>query len=111
MPSSVILAMQYMPAQEELYIAFRGGRGIYRYFDVLIEEWREFLEADSKGTYLNSVFKSREHPYRKVNPPIPTAPQENGPAGEPLEWGETWSLRKKSPYRVDPQSGEEQATA
>ena len=93
MPSSVIFAMQYQPDVKELYIAFRSKREIYRYFDVAIEEWREFLEAESKGTYLNRVFKSREHLYEIANGPIPTPPQRD--TEEPLEWGETRVLRKK----------------
>jgi hypothetical protein len=86
--------MQYRPAAQELYIAFRSRQEIYRYFDVSIEEWRQFLEAGSKGTYLNQAFKPREHPYETVDAPIPPPPQTD--SHEPLEWGETWALRKKS---------------
>jgi hypothetical protein len=109
MPSSVILAMQYEPRRRELYIAFRTKREVYRYFDVALDEWRDFLEAGSKGTYLNQVFKRREHPFETIDGPIPPAPQAN--SDEPMEWGETWVLWKKGMRRVEPETDERDATA
>jgi hypothetical protein len=67
MPSSVILRMRYEPETLALTIVFRGGRGTYRYFDVAIEEWAEFRTSGSKGTYLNEVFKAKDHRYEKVS--------------------------------------------
>ena len=96
MPSEAILAMQYMPAVQKLYIAFHS-RIIYCYSDVPIEEWREFLAADSKGTYLNQVFKLRNHPFETVEPPILPPPETD----ETLEWGEIWSLRKKAVQSIE----------
>ncbi len=61
MPSSVILGMLYSPALKTLDIAFRGARGTYRYYEVSAEEWRAFKRSQSKGTYLNAVFK-KSHP-------------------------------------------------
>jgi hypothetical protein len=66
MPSSVIAAMTYDPATQVLEMEYHGGRGVYRYFDVPLEEWESFLLAPSKGTYLNTVFKLREYSYAKV---------------------------------------------
>lgn len=66
MPSSVISAMVYDPATCVLEIEYRGGRGVYRYFDVPRSEWERFVNSSSKGTYLNSVFKAREYPFQKV---------------------------------------------
>ena len=109
MPSSVILAMQYQPAQRELYIAFRERREIYRYFDVGIEEWQEFLEADSKGTYLNHVFKGREHPYEKVD--VLPPPSRRKDSSDPMEWGERGTLRKKAARRVEVEWGMGKAMA
>jgi hypothetical protein len=109
MPSSVILAMQYDPRRRELYIAYRTKREIYRYFDVSMDEWREFVEAGSKGTYLNHVFKRREHPFETVDRPIRPPPQAN--SDEAFEWGETWVLRKKGVRRVEPEAGKGEATA
>jgi hypothetical protein len=94
MPSSVILAMQYEPRRYELLIVFRGGRGTYRYFDVPVEEWRAFRDADSKGSYLNEVFKRKEHPYERLAGPVPVVALRHEGLDEPLTWGETWSLRK-----------------
>ncbi len=36
------------------------------YFDMSGEEHAEFLAAESKGTYLNHVFKLRDHRYLVV---------------------------------------------
>ncbi len=66
MPSSVIAWMVYDPATQVLEMEYRGGRGVYRYFDVSRREWEEFMRAPSKGTYLNTTFKGREHAYKKV---------------------------------------------
>jgi hypothetical protein len=66
MPSSVIKAMRYEPKRRVLEIAFRGARGMYRYFDVTVEEWTEFCSANSKGTYLNEIFKGKEYRYERV---------------------------------------------
>lgn len=65
MPSSVIQFMQYDPQMQEALIVFRDSRGVYRYFDVPMEEWEAFRGAPSKGTYLNEVFKPK-HRYAKV---------------------------------------------
>jgi hypothetical protein len=108
MPSSVIQAMRYDPAREQLLIVFRGGRGIYRYSNVPMEEWDAFLEADSKGTYLNEVFKRKGHPYQRLAEPIPPVAQAE--TSSPLEWGETWSLRK-GVRRVEAVKGEEKVRA
>jgi KTSC domain len=92
MPSNVILAMSYEPAREELLIIFRGRGVAYRYFNVSMEEWQDFLEADSKGTYLNRVFKSKGHLYEKTDEPVPFSAQQLGERR--LEWGETSTPRK-----------------
>ena len=92
MPSSVILRMCYEPRRQELLIEFRSSAEIYRYFDVSAAEWQEFLEAESKGTYLNSVFKQKEHPYEKTHKPVRLSGRRTGDM--PLEWGETAMPRK-----------------
>jgi hypothetical protein len=84
--------MRYDPAREELLIAFRGGRGTYRYFNVPMEEWEGFLEAESKGTYLNRVFKPKEHPYERTDEEVRLSGLKIREL--PLEWGETAAPRK-----------------
>jgi hypothetical protein len=66
MPSSVIAAMQYDNPAQTLTIVYRGRRGTYRYYNVTPEEYEEFRAAPSKGTYLNHVFKTRQHPYERL---------------------------------------------
>lgn len=65
MPSSVIREMRFDPMQRVLEIAFRGARGVYRYFDVPVEEWKRFRNAPSKGAYLNTFFKSKGFRYAR----------------------------------------------
>ncbi len=65
MPSSVIAAMHYDASERTLTIVYRNKRGTYRYFDVPPEEWTAFQAAESKGTYLNQVFKTRNYRYER----------------------------------------------
>ncbi len=55
--SSNIEAIGYDPVNLELHVLFLKSGETYVYFDV--EEWlfQEFLQADSKGTYLNAKIK------------------------------------------------------
>ena len=66
MPSSVISALRYDGPSRTLTVIYRHGKGVYRYFDVSEETWQAFQAADSKGTYLNVVFKHLGHRYEKV---------------------------------------------
>ena len=61
--SRSIASIGYLPARRELEIEFRESGDIYRYSDVSATEHAEFMAAESKGTYLNQVFKLRDHPY------------------------------------------------
>lgn len=61
--SSVIASMGYDPERCELEIEYRATGDVYKYFDVTLEEYETFLAAESKGKYLNKVFKSREYRY------------------------------------------------
>jgi KTSC domain len=67
MPSSVIAAMQYHQAKRALTIVYRGNRGVYRYHDVALSEYADFCAAPSKGTYLNQIFKARQHPFERLH--------------------------------------------
>ena len=65
--STSIASIGYLPASRELEIRFRASGDVYRYFDVPGEEYAAFMAAESKGTYLNQVFKSREYRYVLVS--------------------------------------------
>ena len=62
-----IASIGYLSAERELEIKFRESGDVYRYFDVPNEEYEAFMAAESKGTYLNQVFKPREYRYRVVS--------------------------------------------
>ena len=59
MPSSVMEIMFFDPQAGIVDVVFRARHATYRYFEVSRADWDEFLAADSKGTYLNQVFKAR----------------------------------------------------
>lgn len=61
--SKSIASIGYAPHRCELEIEFRQSGDVYRYFEVPAAEHAEFMAAESKGTYLNQVFKSKRHPY------------------------------------------------
>jgi len=54
--SSNVESIGYDPDTRELHVHFKESRN-YVYFEV--EEWKfnEFLQADSKGRYLNEMIK------------------------------------------------------
>jgi hypothetical protein len=64
-----ITSIGYEPCSRELEIEFRQAGAIYRYFEVPIEEYRSFMAADSKGKYLDQVFKPRAYRYSVVKRP------------------------------------------
>jgi hypothetical protein len=57
--SSVIATMGYDPLAKLLDIEFKKDGDIYRYFDVPASEYEAFMEAPSKGIYLNTELKKR----------------------------------------------------
>ncbi len=64
--STTIASIGYDPRTRELDLEFRESGEIYRYSDVSSDEYAEFMAAKSKGTYLNQVFKAKEHRYKVV---------------------------------------------
>ena len=93
MPSSVILWMRYDPHARTLDIAFRDGRGVYRYFDVAVSEWQVFRSAPSKGTYLNQAFKAGGYGYEKL-PRDAVVSLTSAAEREEFTWGEVpWRQR------------------
>jgi len=61
--SSSITWIGYDAERRELEIKFRDTGDVYRYFEVSPGEHDAFMAAESKGTYLNHVFKPRGHHY------------------------------------------------
>jgi hypothetical protein len=64
--STSIASIGYVPEKRELEIEFRASGDVYRYFDVPGREHAAFMAAESKGTYLNQVFKPRGYRYLVV---------------------------------------------
>jgi KTSC domain len=62
--SESIASLGFDPRRGELDVEFRESGDIYRYFEVSAEEYAAFLAAESKGAYLNHVFKPKGHRYR-----------------------------------------------
>jgi hypothetical protein len=62
--SSAIAAVGYDAEQQILRLKYRGG-DTYDYLDVPPEEFREFMNAPSRGIYANKIIKPN-YEYRKV---------------------------------------------
>ena len=56
--SSVFVAAAYAAETRILYLHFRSGE-IYRYFAFPEEQYRDFLDASSKGRYFSSNIRDR----------------------------------------------------
>ncbi|HZR56972.1 MAG TPA: KTSC domain-containing protein [Terriglobales bacterium] len=65
--SSVIATMGYDPLAKILDIEFKDDGRVYRYFDVPASEYDAFMEAPSKGTYLNREFKKAGYLYEIID--------------------------------------------
>jgi len=61
--STVIAQIGYDSAKHELGIEYRASGEVYLYFDVPPEDHEAFMAAESKGIYLNTVFKLRGYRY------------------------------------------------
>jgi len=66
--SSCIASVGYEPPERALDLEFRSGRKIYRYLEVPPEEHTDFMSAESKGAYLNEVFKPKGYRYLIIEP-------------------------------------------
>jgi hypothetical protein len=64
--SSSIASIGYAPQRRVLELEFLQSGEVYQYFDVPAEEYAAFLDADSKGTYLNHVFKLSGYRYIRI---------------------------------------------
>lgn len=61
--SSAIVSIGYDAERRELDIEFLESGDVYRYFEVPPDEHQAFMAAESKGEYLNKVFKPLEYRY------------------------------------------------
>ena len=55
--SSVLQAAAYLARRRWLYLRFQSGE-IYRYFDFPAQQYRDFLAAESKGTYFGKYIRN-----------------------------------------------------
>jgi len=56
--SEAISAVGYDDGNRALRVTFRNG-STYEYLDVAPEEYRRFMNAESRGAYMNEVIKLR----------------------------------------------------
>ena len=49
--SKMLTAVAYEADQQILYLRFRTGGDVYRYFDVTATEYQDFLDAESRGRF------------------------------------------------------------
>jgi len=107
--------MRFDPVRRVLEIVFRGARGVYRYFDVPLDEWRRFRKAPVKGEYLNAYFKAKGFRYQKAALALVAGKNQRRNAekhnqrerdAELLLWGETNALPEPGAQRGDAENGE-----
>jgi KTSC domain-containing protein len=55
--STVLQAVAYLAQRRLLYLKFKSGE-IYRYFDFPPQQYRDFLAAESKGTYFGKHIRN-----------------------------------------------------
>lgn len=65
--SSTVLASSYDYATKDLDILFENGA--YRYFEVPVEVYTQFANADSQGSALNSLIKNGNYRCEKLSQP------------------------------------------
>jgi hypothetical protein len=70
--SSAVTAIGYLDLWATLDVAFQSG-AVYRYFAVPRAVYDAFLQAPSKGLYLNQHIKGR-FAYARLRPPRPSIP-------------------------------------
>ena len=55
--SSALTEIAYWPYGKELRVQFRNSGAWYTYYDVPVEIWQDFKNAESKGRYYNQYIK------------------------------------------------------
>jgi hypothetical protein len=56
--SDAFAATAYDQTKQQLYLRFRSGK-IYRYFDFPLNQFDEFLAADSRGRYFSEQIRDK----------------------------------------------------
>jgi hypothetical protein len=64
--SKLLISSAYDDGKHILYLRFRSGE-IYRYFEFPDEQYRAFLDAESRGRYFLSNIRNRFRHERLVN--------------------------------------------
>lgn len=64
MESKLLAAAAYVAERRSLYLRFNSGE-VYRYYTFPVDQYQEFLEAESKGRYFLSHIRNR-FPYQKL---------------------------------------------
>jgi hypothetical protein len=64
--STSIAWIGYEVENRVLEIEFRESGEVYRYFDVPPSDYEAFLQAPSKGSYLNQTLKTNGYSYERV---------------------------------------------
>ncbi len=75
--SSSIEAIGYESGSRKLYIRFLQSRKTYVYYGVEKRVFQQFMQAESKGRYLNAAIKGC-YAYDRVRRPAIVAPNESG---------------------------------
>jgi hypothetical protein len=65
--SKLLASLAYDAGKQILYLRFRTGE-VYRYFDFPDEQYREFLDAESRGRYFLSRIRNRFRYERLAKP-------------------------------------------
>ncbi len=64
--STTVGSLGYDVERRMLEVEFLEDGDVYRYFDVPAWEFDQFLAAESKGRYLNQVFKPAGYAFERV---------------------------------------------
>ena len=65
--SKLLTSSAYDDGKHILYLRFRSGE-VYRYFEFPEEQYREFLDAESRGRYFLSNIRNRFRYERMAKP-------------------------------------------
>jgi len=57
--SKMFTSVSYDADKQILYLRFRKTGDVYRYFDVTAKEYRDFLDAESRGRFFLAHIRDR----------------------------------------------------